>query len=84
MNEESKQPDTLSWDEHLKAGMDGLKAEMKDSLGVGDTIGNVRRHSRGAMKEALMAWRSLIDGAIERIDKAETPGAKRTTKIKIE
>lgn len=84
MTEEFKKPDTMSWDEHFKAGMDGLKDEMKDSLGVGDTMSNVRRHSRSAMKEALMAWRSLIDGAIERIDKAETPSTPRVTKIKIE
>ena len=84
MNEDFKKPDTMSWDEHLKAGMDGLKDELKDSLGVNDTVSNVRRHSRAAMKEALMAWRSLIDGAIERIDKAETPGTPRVTKIKIE
>ena len=84
MSEEFKKPDTLSWDEHLKAGMDGLKDEMRDSLGAGDTISNVRKHSRTAMKEALLAWRSLIDGAIERIDKSEAPNAKRVTKIKIE
>jgi hypothetical protein len=86
MSEEFKKPDTMSWDEHLKAGMDGLKDEMRDSLGAGDTISNVRKHSRTAMKEALLAWRSLIDGAIERIDKTKTeaPNAKRVTKIKIE
>ena len=84
MNEDFKKPDTMSWDEHLKAGMDGLKDEMKDSLGVGDTMSNVRKHSRSAMKEALMAWRSLIDGAIERIDKADPASAPRVTKIKID
>ena len=84
MSEETKKPDTMSWDEHLKAGMDGLKAELRDSIGAGETISNVRRHSRTAMKEALLAWRSLIDGAIERIDKAEAPSTKRVTKIKIE
>ena len=87
MTEELKK-DAMSWDEHLKAGMEGLKEELKDSLGVSDsmssTMSNVRHHSRSAMKEALMAWRSLIDGAIERIDKTETPAAPRVTKIKIE
>jgi hypothetical protein len=84
MSEENKRPDSMSWEEHLKAGMSGLKDEMKDSLGSGDAISNVRKHSRSAMKEALLAWRSLIDGAIERIDKAESPSTKRVTKIKIE
>jgi hypothetical protein len=84
MSEETKKPDTMSWEEHLKAGMDGLRSEMRDSLGSGETISNVRKHSRSAMKEALLAWRSLIDGAIERIDKAEGSSAKRVTKIKIE
>jgi len=67
MSEEFKKPETMSWDEHLKAGMDGLKDEMRDSIGAGETISNVRKHSRTAMKEALLAWRSLIDGAIERL-----------------
>ena len=82
MSEENKKPDTMSWEEHLKAGLDGLKSEMRDSSG--ETLSNVRKHSRNAMKEALLAWRSVIDGAIERIDKAEGSSVKRVTKIKIE
>ena len=84
MSEENKKTDTMSWEEHLKAGMTGLKSELRDSLTSGGTIGNVRKHGRGAMKEALLAWRSLIDGAIARIDKAEGASVKRVTKIKIE
>ncbi len=84
MSEEQKKADTMRWDEHLKAGMEGLKDELRETLDSRETFSNVRKHSRAAMKEMLMAWRSLIDGAIERIDEAEKPGAQRVTKIKIE
>ncbi|MEP7200086.1 MAG: hypothetical protein ABI874_09730 [Chloroflexota bacterium] len=84
MSEEKTQADAMSWEEHLKAGMDGLKSEMRESFESRDTLNTVRKHGRAAMKEALLAWRSLIDGAIERVDAAEKPKAERVTKIKIE
>jgi hypothetical protein len=88
MSEENKQTDTksdpLSWEDHFKAGMDGLKTELRDTLESRDTINTVRKHGRAAMKEALLAWRSLLDGAIEKIDESEKGTAQRVTKIKIE
>ncbi len=84
MSEETKKTDSMSWDEHFRAGMKGLKAELRDSLQSRETVSNVRTHSRAAMKEMLLAWRSVLDGAIERIDKAEKSSAQRVTKIKIE
>jgi len=85
MSEEPKKSDTMNWEEHLKAGMEGLKEEMRESFESRDTLNSVRKHGRAAMKEVLLAWRSLIDGAIEHIDEAEKGGShKRVTKIKIE
>jgi len=84
MSEENKQGDTLSWEEHFKAGMDGLKTEMRETLESRDTLNTVRKHGKAALKEALLAWRSLLDGAIEKIDENEKGGPQRVTKIKIE
>ena len=84
MSEESKKTDGMSWDEHFREGMEGLKGELRDTIQSRETIGNVRKHSRAAMKEMLLAWRSLLDGAIERIDAAEKTGTQHATKIKIE
>lgn len=84
MSEENKQADPLSWEDHLKAGMDGLKQEMKESFESRDTLNTMRKHGRAAMKEALLAWRSLLDGAIEKLDESDKGGAQRVTKIKIE
>ena len=85
MSEEQKKTDAMSWDEHLKIGMQGLREEVKESFQSRANIKDARKHGRAAMKEMLMAWRSLLDGAIERIDEVEKDGgAKRVTKIKIE
>ena len=85
MSEEQKKTDTMSWDEHLKIGMQGLREEVKDSFQARANLKDARKHGRAAMKEMLLAWRSLLDGAIERIDEVEKGGgAKRVTKIKIE
>jgi len=84
MSEENKQNDAMSWEDHFKAGMDGLKTEMRETLESRDTLNTVRKHGKAALKEALLAWRSLLDGAIEKIDENEKGGPQRVTKIKIE
>ena len=84
MTEEKIQADTMSWDEHLKAGVEGFKEEVRDKVNSRETLREVRQHSRAAMKEMLLAWRSVIDGAIRRIDEMDKPSTKRVTKIKIE
>jgi hypothetical protein len=88
MNEENKQTNTktdpLSWDEHFKAGMDGLRSELRDTIDSRETLNSVRMHGRAAMKEALLAWRSLLDGMINKMDESEKASAQRATKINIE
>ncbi len=41
-------------------------------------------HRRAARREMLLAARSLIDAAIERVERQETPARKRAQKIEIE
>ena len=85
MNDELKEKlDPTPWDEHLRMGMRGLREEVRESFQSRETINNARKHGRNAMKEMLLAWRTLLDGAIERIDEADKNGPKRVTKIKIE
>lgn len=84
MNEEPKKADAMSWEDHLKAGMDGLKQEMKESFESRETLNSMRKHGRAAMREALMAWRSLLDGAIKKMDESNTDEPPRVTKIEVE
>lgn len=84
MTEEQAKADTLRWDEHFRAGMEELREEIREKFGSHETLREVRRHSRNAMKEMLLAWRSVLDGAIKRIEEADKPRAQRVTKIKIE
>jgi hypothetical protein len=43
-----------------------------------------RKHIRAAEKEFLLALRSLIDTAVEAIDKADKPAKKGRTKIEVQ
>jgi hypothetical protein len=53
--------------EHARAAREELRASMKAFLPPGFV-----EHRRKAGKEMLLAWRSLIDSAIERMDSKET------------
>ena len=46
--------------------------------------GATRGHFRGAHKEMLLALRSLLDGAIERAEKAEKKGTRKRTKVEVQ
>ena len=43
-----------------------------------------RQHARLARKEVLLAIRSMLDAAIERVDESEKNTEKRRAKIKVE
>lgn len=43
-----------------------------------------REHFRAARRELLLALRSLLDSAIEALEKREKKGPKARTKIKVE
>jgi hypothetical protein len=47
-------------------------------------LGEARTHVRASRKEMLMAFRSLIDAAIQRMEEKEKAPEKRRTKIKVE
>ena len=74
----------LSWEDHLAETIKAFRKEMADWHG--DRLpAEFHTHRRNAQREMLMAWRSLIDARIEKIEKAEKEkSAPKATKIKVE
>ncbi len=65
------------WEEHMAAGIKGMRAEMKDKMKDFPTK-EFRVHMRAARREMLLAVRSLIDKAIEKNEeKPEEPKGSR-------
>ena len=81
---ERMKADSMSWDEHLRAGVRGFKEELREEVDSRGTLREFRHHQRNAMKEMLLAWRSVLDGAINRIERMDNASQQRVTKIKIE
>jgi len=52
--------------QHVRAARDEMRESIKGFLPPGFV-----EHRRNARKEMLLAWRSLIDSALERIDNTE-------------
>ena len=73
-----------TWEDHLAAAIKSFRKEMKDWK-VDMFPEEFHTHRRAARREMLLAFRSLIDSKIARIDQAdkeqETPKA---THIKVE
>jgi hypothetical protein len=79
--EEEKQ---LSWEDHLAEAIKSFRGEMKE-MHAEWLPADFHTHRRAAQKEMLLAWRSLIDARIEKLEKAEkTKSAPKATKIKVE
>lgn len=74
----------LSWEDHLAAAIKAFRKEMKESRGEGFPE-EFRTHRRAAQREMLLAWRSLLDARIEKLEQAEKEkSAPKATKIKVE
>lgn len=58
------------FEEWLRDGLEGIRQEMKQKRASFD-ISSFRTHIRNAQKEQLLAVRSLIDSAIESLEKSE-------------
>jgi hypothetical protein len=75
MKEERKHE--ADWEDHLAAGLKGLRREMKGSMKDFPTK-EFQMHTRAARREMLLALRSLVDKAIEKAEeKPEEPKASR-------
>jgi hypothetical protein len=74
----------LTWEDHLAATIKAFRKEMKE--GRGEMFPEeFRTHRRAAQREMLLAWRSLIDVRIEKLEKAEKEKTvTKATRIKVE
>jgi hypothetical protein len=70
------------FEDWLAEGMRACKAGFRKRRGKEFLPEEFRAHLKTARKEMLLAMRSLIDAAIERVE--EKPTKKKTTKIKVE
>ena len=66
-----KEFDFEAW---LKDGVEGFKSKVEEEM-EGFNFANFRKHVRNAQREQLLAMRSLIDSALERIEKSESKEA---------
>ncbi|MCI0478126.1 MAG: hypothetical protein L0Y55_17935 [Anaerolineales bacterium] len=73
-----------TWEDHLAAAIKAFRKEMKE--GRGEMFPEeFRTHRRAAQREMLLAWRSLLDARIEKLDKAEKEkSTAKATRIKVE
>lgn len=73
-----------SWEEHLAEAIKAFRKEMRESRG--DLFpAEFHTHRRAAYREVLLAWRSLIDARIEKIELAEKEkSAPKATRIQVE
>ena len=67
----------------LSDGVTGVKSALQGS-GGGLLPEEFRTHMKTSRKEFLLAFRSLFDTAIEKVDAPQKTTRRRTTKIKVE
>lgn len=73
-----------SWEDHLAAAIKAFRRDMKD-LHAEFLPAEFKEHQRAARREMLLAWRSLIDARIEKLDNAaKEKAAPKVTRINVE
>ena len=74
----------VSWEDHLAAAIKAFRKEMKES-GLGLVPEDFKTHQRAARREMLLAWRSIIDARIEKLENIDKEkSAQKATRIKVE
>ena len=82
--EEVKVEKETSWEDHLAAAIKAFRKEMKET-GLGILPDEFKMHQRAARREMLLAWRSLLDARIEKLENVDKEkSAQKTTRIKVE
>jgi hypothetical protein len=71
---------SIEWEYHPQ---EGLILHIKPVFGK-MALGEAGVHARASRREMLLAFRSLIDAAVKRMDEREKAPEKRRTKIKVE
>ncbi len=72
------------WQDHLAAAIKSFRKEMKGRR-VEFFPEEFKEHQRAARREMLLAWRSLIDARIEKLENAgKEKSEPKVTRIKVE
>jgi len=74
----------MTWEDHLAETIKAFRQEMK---GWGGEMfpDEFHTHRRAAHREVLLAWRSLIDARIAKLDRADQDqAAPKATRIPVE
>lgn len=81
MAEEQAQAERSEFVEHMKSARRAACKQWASLVPVG-----FREHGREARREFLLAMRSLVEGAIDRleIDETDAPAPKAAKKVKVE
>jgi hypothetical protein len=72
----------LGWEDYLAKTIKAFRAEVHEGGPKGLLPEEFWKHRRAAKKEMLLAWRSLLDTAIERLEK-EPEKKKEAKKIAV-
>jgi hypothetical protein len=72
----------LTWEDYLAKTIKAFRAEVHEGGPKGLLPEEFWKHRRAAKKEMLLAWRSLLDTAIERLEKE--PEKKEAEKIAVQ
>ncbi len=64
------------WEGHMATGLKGMRAQIKDQMKEFPSKG-FRAHMKAAQRETLLAFRSILDMAIDKLeDKSESEEPK--------
>ncbi len=73
-----------TWEDHLAAAIKSFRTEMKGRR-IEMFPEEFRKHARASRREMLLAWRSLIDARIAKLDEMDQEDtAPKATQIKVE
>ena len=71
------------WENHVTAGIKGMRAEMRDRMKDFPNK-DFRNHAKAAQKEMLLAFRSLIDMAIDKLEEKDKTDEPKSGHVTIE
>ncbi len=71
------------WENHVTAGIKGMRAEMQDKMKDFPSK-DFRAHAKAAQREMLLAFRSLLDLAIDKLEEKSKTEEPKSGNIKIE
>ncbi len=71
------------WEKHVSSGVKGMRADMMDRMKDFPSR-DFRVHAKAAQREMLLAVRSLLDAAINRLEEQPKPEEPRSGRIDVE